>query len=316
MNQAAPRSPLIDHFQALGDATRLRLLRLLDGQELSVVELCDILQMPQSTVSRHLKVLTDQRWLTPRREGTTNLYRISTDDLEPTAIKLWQFANQQAQQWPSAQQDDLRLTRVLAQRQKDPQAFFATAAEQWDSLRSELYGQQWISASILAMLPSPWTIADLGCGSGSLTAMLAPMVKQVIAVDQSSAMLQAAKKRTRHLDNIQWHKSDLANLKLPSACCDAAMLTLVLTYVDDVPAVLRQTRRILKPEGRLIITDLLGHDRQDFRRVMQQKHCGFACGELEHWLTHAGFRTVTVQPLPPEPQTKGPALLLARAGGG
>lgn len=304
---------LIERLSALSDATRLRLLRLLAGHELSVAELCDILQMPQSTVSRHLKVLADQNWLTQRREGTTNLYHLPTDQLDQAAGKLWHLTSEQADQWPFAQQDDLRLRRVLAQREKDPQAFFATAASQWDALRQELYGDQWMISSLLAMLPSQWTVADLGCGSGSLTAMIAPMVRQVIAVDQSSAMLQAAKRRTKSMSNIQWLKSDLTTLPIPGACCDTAILTLVLTYIDDVAGVLKQVQRILKPGGTVTIVDLLHHDREDFRRVMQQKHPGFRPDMLADRLEKAGFRPGPIRPLPPQPQTKGPALLLARA---
>src|ERR1700689_1007534 len=115
----------------LADATRMRILRLLERQELGVAELCDVLQLPQSTVSRHLKVLADQGWTVNRRDGTTNLYAMLLDELDPQARKLWQPAREQTEGWATGQQDQLRLARRLRQRRDEAQRFFAGAAGQW-----------------------------------------------------------------------------------------------------------------------------------------------------------------------------------------
>src|SRR5436309_248696 len=186
---------LLGWIGSLADPTRLRLLRLLERHELGVVELCDVLQMPQSTVSRHLKVLSDEAWTSSRRHGTTNLYRTILDELDATARKLWLLAREQTNHWPTVHHDEQRLLRHLREKQKDSQAFFAGAAAQWDKLRSELYGARFTSAAMLSLLPSDFVVADLGCGTGPLTAELAAHVKQVIAVDNSQAMLKAAQKR-------------------------------------------------------------------------------------------------------------------------
>src|SRR6185503_870993 len=137
---AAPRRPdaLLGWMDALADETRLRLLRLLERHELGVAELVHVLQLPQSTVSRHLKVLSDEGWLTSRGQRTANLYRMEMAD--PAARKLWQLARDQTEGWATVSQDQLRLTRLLAQRRPEAQAFFAGAAGQWDKLRDELYG--------------------------------------------------------------------------------------------------------------------------------------------------------------------------------
>src|SRR3954463_13568941 len=102
---------LLGWMTSLADATRLRLLRLLERHELGVVELCDVLQLPQSTVSRHLKVLADEGWARRRRHGTTSLYRTILDELDPAARKLWLLAREQTDDWPAVQQDQLRLAR-------------------------------------------------------------------------------------------------------------------------------------------------------------------------------------------------------------
>lgn len=304
---------LLGWMDCLADPTRLRLLRLLERHELGVVDLCDILQLPQSTVSRHLKVLSDQGWTLSRREGTTHLYHMVLDELEPAARRLWLLAREQTESWATLQQDELRLARRLAERQGDSEAFFAGAAGQWDKLRGELYGQGFTFTGLLGLLPSDYVVADLGCGTGPVAAQLASYVKQVIAVDNSTAMLKAARKRldALNLQNVDLRRGDLAALPIEEAACDAALLLLVLTYVPDPPAALREMARVLKPGGRAVVVDLLPHDRDDFRRVMQQQNMGFEPTEMTMQMGDAGFANVQVRPLPPEPQAKGPALFLA-----
>src|SRR5688500_9170666 len=229
MVRPAPQpQALLGWMEALNDATRLRLLRLLERHELGVVELCDILQLPQSTVSRHLKVLSDQRGGRSRREATTRPYpmipaelaaparkpwppareqthsraTLQADETAP-ARKLWLLAREQTEGWATLKQDELRLERVLREREaEDSQAFFAGAAAEWDRLRSELYGEAFTTDAVLSLVPSDLVVADLGCGTGQVSAAVAPHVKQVIAVDNSPAMLKAAKKHAGELGNV------------------------------------------------------------------------------------------------------------------
>src|SRR5437763_9472703 len=173
---------------ALADQTRLRLLRLLERHELGVAEMCDVLQLPQSTVSRHLKVLADEGWVRSRSQGTTNLYRMDLDGAEAAARRLWTLAREQTDGWATLAQDQLRLGQVLAQR---PPAddFFSGAAGRWDKLREELYGRAFTDEAFVGLLPGTWTVADLACGTGTAASALAPHVRRVIAIDQSQAML-------------------------------------------------------------------------------------------------------------------------------
>ncbi|HEV2295747.1 MAG TPA: metalloregulator ArsR/SmtB family transcription factor [Tepidisphaeraceae bacterium] len=313
VQHGAQPNALLGRIASLADATRLRLLRLLERHELGVVELCDILQLPQSTVSRHLKVLGDQGWARSRRQGTTRLYRMILDELEPGARRLWLLTREQTEGWATIQQDALRLARHLRQRQEDSQAFFAGAAAQWDKLRGELYGNNFTTAALLALLPRDMVVADLGCGTGQVIAAVAPNVKQVIGVDNSAAMLKAAKKRASAFRNVELHRGDLQALPLGDVVCDAALLLLALTYVSDPTSVLHEMSRVLKPTGRAVIVDLLPHDRDDFRRQMGQQSSGFDPKQLASQITAAGFTQVQIIPLPPEPEAKGPALFLATA---
>lgn len=302
---------LLLQLECLADDTRLRLLRLLERHELGVAEICDVLQMPQSTVSRHLKVLTDGQWTRSRRQGTTHLYRTILDELDPSARKLWLLAREQTENWATTKQDELRLARRLSQRQGDAQAFFAGAAAQWDKLRGELYGDAFTMAAMLSLLSDDLVVADLGCGTGPMAAMLAPYVKQVIGVDNSPPMLKAARKRVGDMPNVDLRRGDLSSLPIDDASVDAALLVLALTYVNDPAVAIAESARILRPGGRVIIVDLLPHDRDDFRRQMGQVALGFDTKALEQSMHDAKLSRVQVTSLPPETNAKGPALFLA-----
>jgi len=310
---AAQPQDLLGWMNALADATRLRLLRLLERNELSVAELCDILQLPQSTVSKHLKVLNDQNLTRHRKQGTTHLYRTILDELDATARRLWLISREQTEDWPTVKQDGLRLSRVLREKAEGAEAFFAGAASEWDKLRADLYGEQFTQSALLALLPSTYIVADLGCGTGNVAAAIAPNVRQVIGVDASAAMLKAAKKRCEELDNVDLRRGDLSAIPIEDGTCDAALLLLVLTYVPDPETVLRELSRILKKGGKAVIVDLLPHDRDDFRRQLDQQHMGFAAERLAGTLNACGFAESRTIELPPEPEAKGPALFLAIA---
>lgn len=309
------RSPeaLLAWMESLADSTRLRLLRLLERRELGVVDVCAVLQLPQSTVSRHLKVLADQGWVRSERRGTTNVYHVRLDELAQPARKLWLVAREQTDGWATIEQDRLRLEQLLRDKEQDADSFFAGAAGEWDRLRAELYGTQFSTEAMLALLPGNQVVADLGCGTGTMIAQLAPHVKRAIGIDNNAAMLKAARRRAAGFDNVTLKRGDLADLPLEAATCDAALCILALTYVADPQACIGEMARILRPGGRVVIVDLLPHDRDDFRRQTGQKSRGFAPDVLRRWLTAVGMEGAAIRPLPPAPVAKGPALLIASA---
>ncbi|HEU4384122.1 MAG TPA: metalloregulator ArsR/SmtB family transcription factor [Anaeromyxobacteraceae bacterium] len=308
----APPEDLLGQLGALADPTRLRLLHLLERQELGVAELCEVLRLPQSTVSRHLKTLSGPGWVASRREGTANLYRLA-EGPGPSARRLWRVARAESQAWPALSQDRLRLERRLKARRDEAQRFFAGAAAEWDRLRAELYGRAFGEAALLALLPPGWTVADLGCGTGALAAALSPWVGRVVGVDQSPAMLRAAGRRTAGLGNVELRRGRLEALPLRDGECDAALLVLALTYLAEPRSALAEAARAVRPGGRLAVVDLLAHGDESFRRRLGQASLGFEPARLEALLAEAGWASPAVRSLPPDPGARGPALLVARA---
>ncbi len=304
--------PLIGRLTALADPARLRLLHLLAAGEFSVSEIAEVVQMPQSTVSRHLKMLVDQGWIASRAEGPANLYRVYEKDLAPGARQLWRLAQEETGSWPEVAQDRARSAAVVAARRAgDSASFFAGVAGEWERLRAELYGDRFTRSALVALLPAGWVVADLACGSGAVSAELAPHVARVIAVDHSPEMIRAAKRATREHENVDLRRGELEALPIDDASCDAALMLVALTHVADPSLVLREMARILKPGGRAVVVDLLRHDRDEFRRRMGQLRLGFEPNELARLLAETGLAAVVVRPLPPAAGAKGPALLLA-----
>jgi ArsR family transcriptional regulator len=305
--------PIFDRLTALADPTRSRLLLLLDRHELTVGELCVALQLPQSTVSRHLKTLADEGWVSARAEGTSRRYAMSGSALDPSARGLWQLVRDQVGATPSARQDLVRAERVLQERRTTSQAFFSSTAGQWDRVRAELYGSRTDLVPLAALLEPSTVVGDLGCGSGQTSAALAPFVSRVIAIDESSAMLAAARERIGHHANVELRNGSLEALPLDDGALDIAMLSLVLHFVVDPAAVIREAARVLRPGGCLLVVDMEPHEREEYRSTMGHLWLGFSVEQMSSWLESAGFMTPRIVPLAPDPHAKGPALFTARA---
>ena len=174
-------------------------------------------------------------------------------------------------------------------------------------------GDRFGTDALLALLPSHWTVADFGCGTGQLAAELAPCVRQVVGIDNSKAMLKAARSHTKAFGNITLKQADLADVPLADKGCDAVLCVLVLTYLDQPGPVIQEMARVLKPGGKAVVIDLMLHDREDFRRSLGQRSMGFTPESLSELLHVNGLTDARCHPLPPAPDAKGPALLIGTA---
>ncbi len=311
---------IIDRLSALSEPTRLRLLHTLQKNELSVGELARVLQMPQSTVSRHLKILTESGWLIRRAEGTATLYNMHLDELLPSEKNLWiQIQNQiqNATEFKTdLQEDHRRLQAVLAERRVDSQSFFGQHAGEWDDLRTNLFGSHFTAQALLSLIPPNWTIADLGCGTGNASEYLSPRCHKVIAIDSSAPMLKAAQLRLHNSNNVQFIEADLNKLPLPDASVDAAVCLLVLHHLPDPVHCLREAGRILTTRqngGSLLIVDMHAHDRMQYKHQMGHQHLGFSTDHMNQLLKTAGFDDIRNISLLPDSQCQGPGLFAATA---
>ncbi len=306
---ASPQT-LIGHLNVLGDLARLRLLRLLAREELSVGELARALQTPQSTISRHLKLLHDHGWATKRSVGTASLYQLG-DPLPPGADALWTTAQRVLEQDPVLRDDDDRLAEVLAARRTDSQAFFGRVAGAWDDLRTQMYGETFTVDALLNLVGADLVAADLGCGTGNAAEMLAPVVRKVIAVDREPAMLEAARKRLANQDNVDFRQGELTGLPIEDGEVDATLTVLVLHHVDTPEAAVAEMARVLKPGGRALIVDMAPHNRDEYRHTMGHQHLGFAEDEVRGWAEACGLTLTSYRRLRPDPEGRGPALFAA-----
>jgi ArsR family transcriptional regulator len=301
-----------ERLAELADATRCRLLLALERQESTVGELCSALQLPQSTVSRHLKILADEQWVTSRADGASRWYRLSPV-LDAEAASLWALVRAPMHDTPAVLQDVARLEAVLAARRTRSEAFFATASAEWDAMRTSMFGARADVLAALALLDPTWIVGDLGCGTGSLSAAFAPHVAHVHAVDVSPAMLSAARARLHAVHNVTVHDGALESLPLKDASLDVAVMLLVLHHVADPLRALREVHRVLRPGGRLLIADMRAHTKSEYQQLMGHVWLGFDAPTLSTWLHDAGFTGMRYTPLPVDPAAEGPALFTAVA---
>jgi len=306
-------APILDHMTALSDPTRCRMLLLLEKHELTVSEMCSVLQMPQSTVSRHLKTLADDGWVTSRRDGTSRFYSMPVDDLDQGAARLWPLISEQVTSTRGAEQDERRLRSVLSRRRAKSQEFFASAAGGWDRLRGELFGDEFFLWAVLGLIDPTLVVGDLGCGTGQLTEVVAPYVRRVISVDGSNDMLDAARQRLSGATNVDIRQGELESLPIESGELDVAMLSLVLHYSPEPPRALAEVGRVVRTGGRVLVVDMLPHDREEYQQQMGHVWLGFSEGQTTRLLGAAGFENVRVRMLPVDPDAKGPALFAAMA---
>jgi len=302
---------LLQWLTALGDPARLRMVRLLAREELSVGELARALQLPQSTVSRHLKLLHDRDWLSKRSAGTASLYRLIPEALPDGARALWSVAATQLGGGSSFESDDARLHRVLDERARHGKTYFGRVASEWDDIRAELFGREFTTEALLGLLVRGWTVADLGCGTGNVAALLAPHVKRVIAIDREPAMLDAARRRLADHDNVEFRDGDLLSPPLTPGEVDVALLFLVLPYLDDPRDVVAAIAPCLAPAGVLLIVDMVAHTREAYRTTMGHLHLGFDEATVRSWCVPEGLGDVDYRRLRPAVESSGPGLFAA-----
>lgn len=305
----------LDRLAVLSDLGRLRLLRLVELEELGVGELSRALQWPQSTVSRQLKPLLDGGWLRRRVEGTTAYYRFDPAELDPNEERLWRTTLERVGEddgvAATIDEDDRRMREVVAARRTDSRSYFGRIGGEWDAVRRDLFGDHFFDEALLGLLPPTWAVADLGCGTGEIAERLAAVVRRVVAVDREPAMIEAARRRLESHAVAEVRRGDLEELPIEDGELDAAVISLVLHHVEDPSPAVVEAGRVLRPGGVLLVIDMIAHDREAYRAAMGHRHLGFDQAEIAAWAKAAGLRLASLRRLRPDPQGRGPGLFAA-----
>jgi ArsR family transcriptional regulator len=296
----------------LSEPVRVRLLSVLADEELGVGELCRVLQLPQSTVSRHLKALHTASVVRKRTEGTRSLFRAVGADPEWQA--LWALVSQPFVASHQHLEDQARLEAVLAERRVESSSFFGRAHAQWDGLRKELFGEWFPAQTLAALLPPDATVVDLGCGTGANLALLAPWVRRAVGVDRERAMLDVAQARLQGIGSVELVQAKLRSVPLEDHTVDLALCTLVLHHLKDPFEVFAEVARLLRPGGRFVLVDMVAHDRADWRHTMGHRWLGFEAEQLLSWGEQAGLPRGSVVAMTPDPEAAGPPLQVGRWG--
>lgn len=290
-------SDILDIFKALADEGRLRILRSIDQAELSVAELVQSLEMPQSTVSRHLKPMREAGLVESRRDGTSVYYNRGPLFHDAAFARL---LNERLKEIAVANRDAAAVERVLDLRRRKSREFFDEIAGQYGTLTEPGGGWQAMAAGLAAGFAGK-RVADLGCGEGYLALLLARFAEQVIALDQSEKMLKLVEEKAREqgvAERIDFRVGILENLDLADAKLDAVFLSQSLHHTSNPEVVVRDAAAAVKPGGQVIILDLVRHEHEWTREQWADQWLGFDPLEIREWLKRAGLEPLVLDSLP------------------
>lgn len=282
-------------LKAFAEETRLRILRLVSSQALSVNELVEALRIGQPRISRHLAVLKRAGLVADRREGNRVFYRMAPERLGGFPAAVWEAVLSQQAHERFFTQDLARCQKVLAARKARSRAYFDAVAREWDCIKRN-YISDAVPFMVVAKLLGPGALAvDIGAGTGEAVAALAATGARVIGVDSSEKMLQVCRQRLTEaaLENVELRLGDAEALPLADGECDTALASMVLHHLPDPAAGVREMARVVKAGGKVVIIDLVSHAQEWTREIMADVWLGFSEGQIRSWLTRAGLADVT-----------------------
>ncbi len=287
-------SATLKSLRALSDPTRMRIVALLERNELSVNELQEITRMGQSRISTHLGLLQESGLLESRREGKRTFYK-AAPHADATTREFIQLAVRGARELPEHSADELNFKRIVIRRTQQAQLYFNQVAGRFD--RSYGPGRSWqaFGQLLLRVLP-PLVVADLGAGEGLLSELLARRARRVIAVDNSERIVAfgAGKAKKNKIKNLEFRLGDLEKPPIEPASVDLVVLSQALHHAAQPAQAIGAAFQILRPKGQIMILDLLRHNFEQARELYGDHWLGFPESDLQHWLEAAGFKKIEV----------------------
>jgi ubiquinone/menaquinone biosynthesis C-methylase UbiE/biotin operon repressor len=284
---------ILKNLRLLADPSRLRILLLVEREELSVAELQEILGMGQSRISTHLAQLKQAGLVEDRRNGKSILYRLKPGAQSNGFVQMLGVLRQAAAEIPEAEQDSDALRLALRRRQDKMRAYFDELAGKFG--RNYVPGRSWqgLAETLLTLMP-PMVIADLGAGEGTFSQLLARRSKKVIAVDNSDKMVEYGRELARKhgVKNLEYRKGDLEAVPIRDAAVDLAFFSQALHHAQHPERAVAEALRILKPGGRIVVLDLLRHNYEEARELYADLWLGFTEVELTRFLRQAGFKNI------------------------
>jgi ubiquinone/menaquinone biosynthesis C-methylase UbiE/DNA-binding MarR family transcriptional regulator len=284
---------ILKNLRLAADPIRLRILLLVEREELSVAELQEILGMGQSRISTHLAQLKQAELVEDRRNGKSILYRLNPSAQSNGFSQLLEVLRQAASEIPEAEQDSEALRLALRRRQDKMRAYFDELAGKYG--RNYVPGRSWqgLAETLLTLMP-PMVIADLGAGEGTFSQLLARRSKKVIAIDNSEKMVEYGRElAAKHgVKNLEYRKGDLEEVPIGEGEVDLAFFSQALHHARHPERAVAEAWRILKPGGRIVVLDLLRHGHEEARELYADLWLGFTEVEVRRFLSHAGFKNV------------------------
>jgi len=284
---------ILKSLRLLADPNRVRIVLLLEREELSVAELQEILAMGQSTISTHLAQLKQAGIVEDRRTGKNILYRLK-DFGNGTQEQVLGVLKHAVKEISEAGEDRDALRLALRRRQDKVRSYFDELAGKFG--RQYVPGRSWqgLAETFLLLMP-PLVIADLCAGEGTVSQLLARRARKVIAVDNSEKMVEfgSSLARAHHVKNLEYRLGDLEELPIKKGEADVAFFSQSLHHAQHPPRALAEAFRIVKPGGRVIILDLLKHHFEEARALYADVWLGFSEVDLRRMLGDAGFQNVS-----------------------
>jgi len=302
-------------LRTLADPTRVRILALLEREELAVQELMEALGMTQSRVSRHLGILREAGLLRDRREGTYVFYRFAAPS-EGIWRDAWELARRALDGDAAAKRDAAALARVVAARASRSRSFFETVGPEWDALRKIFDDDALRARAVAHLVPVGWTVADVGTGTGILAGELARLGLRVVAIDHSPRMIDAARVKLEEagIRGVELREGEASALPLADGEVDAAFAHMVLHYLPSPADALREMARVVRPGGVVVVVDFVRHEAEWMREELGVLWLGFPPDEVLGWFSAAGLIGARVEQVAsPSPVRDLPAAFIASA---